>query len=119
MIAGRERINGQHRVGVAVADDGQIRGEHERFDAPAMDDDTAGGVDLLRHFHDVVSERRADARQGFSFHDGSTPSEGDHMETFGRTVGISCRKLWRKGKQTENKRSQSAETTGSAGDMAV
>ena len=52
----RERIDREHRVRVAVADDGKVGGEYKAFQPPPVDDDAAGGIHLLGHFQDVVAQ---------------------------------------------------------------
>ena len=55
-LLGRERIDREHRVRVAVADDGKVGGEYKAFQPPPVDDDAAGGIHLLGHFQDVVAQ---------------------------------------------------------------
>ena len=53
-LLGRKGINGEYRVRVAVADDRQIGGKNKALDAPAVDDDAAGRIDLRRDLQNIV-----------------------------------------------------------------
>lgn len=63
-LLGRKGINGEYRVRVAVADDRQIGGKNKALDAPAVDDDAAGRIDLRRDLQNIVPKLAFHCRKG-------------------------------------------------------
>ena len=78
----RERVDGEHGVRVAVADDRDVRGEHDGLDAAPHDDHALGLVDDVRDLNGVCSQRAGDAWD-VVFVLGC----GDHAFTFPSGVG--------------------------------
>lgn len=73
-LLGRKGINGEYRVRVAVADDRQIGGKNKALDAPAVDDDAAGRIDLRRDLQNIVPKLAFHCRKGGAcFHTSASP----------------------------------------------
>ena len=62
-----EGVDREHRVSVAVADDGEVGGEDKTLQPPPVDDDSAGLIDLLRHFQDVMAKAALNVGGSFLF----------------------------------------------------
>ena len=52
----RERVDRKHRVGVDIADDGQVGREHQRLDAPPENADAAALADAAGHLNAVLAQ---------------------------------------------------------------
>ena len=86
----RERVDGEHGVRVAVADDGDVRGEDDGLDAAPHDDHALGLVDHVWDLNGVRSQRAGDAWD-VVFVLGC----GDHAFTFPSGVGALPPVRWR------------------------